>query len=78
MCGREPRGRVEVRLVDSAGAIVLADAACIACSIDAAVPHVGWYWATAIAIDDDRGGRELAAAMVAVDGPSVRWRIRAW
>ena len=80
-CGTAPRGRVELRLVDSAGTVVLADGVCIACSLDVAVPHVGWYQATAVAVDDDRDGRdgrELAAEPIAIDGPAVRWRIRAW
>jgi hypothetical protein len=76
-CDGDPRARVQVRIEDGAGLVVVADGPCAACALEVDAPHVGWYRATALAVDGDGGGRALAASTIAIDAPGVRWRV-AW
>jgi hypothetical protein len=75
VCDGDPRARIQIRVADSAGVAELAEAPCAACTVAVAVPHVGWYWANAIVLDRDGGGRVLAASTIAIDGPAVRWQV---
>src|SRR5262245_44872959 len=75
VCGGDPRARIEVRVEDQAGVAIVAGAACAECSLELGVDHIGWYRASAIALDRDGGGRALAASTLAIDGPGVRWRV---
>jgi hypothetical protein len=72
-CTIDPRARVEVRLEDRAGASVLGDAPCAAFSLALAVPHHGWYWASALAMDGLGNGRAFATATLVVDQPATHW-----
>jgi len=76
-CDGDPRARVQVRIEDGAGVVVVADGPCAACALAVDAPHVGWYRATALAAGGDGGGRATASSTIAIDAPAVRWRV-AW
>jgi len=75
VCEGDPRARIEIRVEDGAGASVVDATACAEGSLELAVGHVGWYQASAVALDRTGGGRALASAVIAIDGPSVRWQV---
>jgi hypothetical protein len=72
-CTLDHGARVELRLEDRAGAVLLADAPCAAFSLAVTVPRPGWYWASALALDALGNGRAFAAAELAVDQPRTHW-----
>lgn len=76
-CRGDPRARIEVRLDDGAGTSIVGESACAPCTLEVAVPHVGWYRAAALAVDADGAGTALATTTLAIDAPAVRWRV-AW
>ena len=74
-CRIDPRARVEVRLEDRAGLSILADAPCPAFSLAVAVPHTGWYWASALAMDGLGNGHAFATETLVVDQPETHWNV---
>ena len=72
-CTIDHGARVELRLEDRAGAVVLDDAPCAAHSLAVTVPHPGRYWASALALDAVDNGRAFAAAELVVDRPATHW-----
>jgi hypothetical protein len=74
-CDGDARARVEIRLADGDGLATDASAPCGAGAIEIAVGHVGWYLASAIAVDHLDDARALVSETIAIDGPGVPWRV---
>jgi hypothetical protein len=74
-CAGDGRVRVEVRLSDGAGLDTIGSAPCGEGAIEIAVGRIGWYLASAIALDRSDGARALASETIAIDGPAVAWRV---
>ena len=72
-CAGDAGARVEVRIEDGDGRALVGADACVACRLELVVDHVGWYAATAVALDAEGGGTALARSTLAIDAPRVRW-----